>query len=184
MNQIKIKHGILFVLMSISALVKGQNTGWNNIGGNFGKNGYVDVAGPTTDSVLWETTSSGFFGTPIYIEGNYLVTMRFQSLTYAPVECFDLITGNLLWSVDVTDSAGRSLPVGLRDNRVFVMRYTESNNDSLFALNVSDGSHIWTSNVNVAAYITESGVFDSIGNFYIMGNFKTYKINPANGQMV
>ncbi len=184
MNQIKIKHGILFVLMSISALVKGQNTGWNNIGGNWGKNGYVDVAGPTTDSVLWETTSSGFFGTPIYIEGNYLVTMRFQSLTYAPVECFDLITGNLLWSVDVTDSAGRSLPVGLRDNRVFVMRYTESNNDSLYALNVSDGSHIWTSNVNVAAYITESGVFDSIGNFYIMGNFKTYKIDPSNGQMV
>jgi outer membrane protein assembly factor BamB len=184
MNQIKIKLGILFVLMSISALVKGQNTAWNNIGGNWGKNGYVDVAGPTTDSVLWETTSSGLFGTPIYIEGNYLVTMRFQSTTYAPVECFDLTTGNLLWSVDITNSTGRSLPVGLRDSRVFVMRYTESQNDSLYALNVSDGSHIWTSNVNVATYITESGVFDSIGNFYIYGNLKTYKINPANGQMV
>jgi len=131
MNQIKIKLGILFVLMSISALVKGQNTAWNNIGGNWGKNGYVDVAGPTTDSVLWETTSSGLFGTPIYIEGNYLVTMRFQSTTYAPVECFDLTTGNLLWSVDITNSTGRSLPVGLRDSRVFVMRYTESQNESL-----------------------------------------------------
>ncbi len=184
MNQIKIKVGILFVLMSIPALVKGQNTGWNNIGGTWGKNGYVDVAGPTTDSVLWETTSSGVFGTPIYIEGNYLVTMRFQSPTDAPVECFDLTTGNLLWSIDVTNSTGRSLPVGLRDNRVFVMRYTESLNDSLYALNVSDGSHIWTSNVNVATYITESGVFDSIGNFYINGNNKTYKIDPATGGMV
>ena len=38
--------------------------------------------------------------------------------------------------------------------------------------------------MNVATYITESGVFDSIGNFYIYGNLKTYKINPANGQMV
>jgi outer membrane protein assembly factor BamB len=184
MNQIKIKLGILFVLISITALVKGQNTDWNNIGGNWGKNGYVDVAGPTTDSLLWETTSSGLFGTPIYIEGNYLVTMRFQSTTYAPVECFDLTTGNLLWSVDITNSTGRSLPVGLRDSRVFVMRYTESLNDSLYALNVSDGSHIWTSNVNVATYITESGVFDSIGNFYIYGNLKTYKINPTNGLMV
>jgi outer membrane protein assembly factor BamB len=64
------------------------------------------------------------------------------------------------------------------------MRYTESLNDSLYALNLSDGTHIWTSNVNVATYITESGVFDSIGNFYIQGNLKTYKINPANGQMV
>ena len=184
MNQKKINLGILFIVISLSALVKGQNTDWNNIGGNWGKNGYVDVAGPSSDSILWETTSSGIFGTPIYIEGNYLVTMRFQSTTNAPVECFDLNTGNLLWSVDVTNSTGRSLPVGLRDNRVFVMRYTESLNDSLYALNVSDGSHIWTSNVNVATYITESGVFDSIGNFYIMGNLKTYKINPTNGQMI
>lgn len=176
-------HGLLFILMTTSVWVKGQN-GWNNIGGNWGKNGYIDVPGPTTDSILWETTSSGLFGTPIYIEGNYLVTMRFQSTSYAPVECFDLNTGNLLWSVDVTNATGRSLPVGLRNNRVYVVRYTESQNDSLYALNVADGSKLWTSNVNVACYITESGVFDSIGNFYVMGNFKTYKINPVNGQMV
>jgi outer membrane protein assembly factor BamB len=184
MNHIKVNLGIVFILLSLPTLVTGQNTGWNNIGGSWEKNGYIDGAGPTSDSVLWETTSSGIFGTPIYIEGNYLVTMRFQSPTYAPVECFDLTTGSLLWSVDVTNSTGRSLPVGLRDNRVIVMRYTESQNDSLYALDVSDGSHIWTSNVNVAAYITESGVFDSIGNFYIYGNLKTYKINPVNGQMI
>lgn len=184
MNRIKIKLGILFVLLSVSALVKGQSTGWNNIGGNWGKNGYVDVAGPTTDSVLWETTSSGVFGAPMYIEGNYLVTMRFQSTTNAPVECFDLTTGNLLWSVDVTNSKARSLPVGLRDNRVFVMSSSEKHHDSLYALNLSDGSRIWTSNVKVGTFITESGVFDSIGNFYINGNLKTYKINPANGQMI
>jgi outer membrane protein assembly factor BamB len=184
LKQMKIKIGILIVLLTISHLMNGQTTGWNNIGGNWQKNGYVDVAGPTTDSILWETSSAGIFGAPLYIEGNYLVTMRFQTQTNAPVECYDLTSGNLLWSVDVTNNSGRSLPVGLRDNRVFVMRLTESLNDSLYALNVSDGSHIWTSNVNVATYITESGVFDSIGNFYIMGNLKTYKINPANGQMV
>jgi outer membrane protein assembly factor BamB len=184
MNRIKIKLEILFVLLSISALVKGQSTGWNNIGGNWGKNGYVDVAGPTTDSILWETSSAGIFGAPLYIEGNYLVTMRFQTQTNAPVECYDLTSGNLLWSVDVTNNSGRSLPVGLRDNRVYVMRLTESQNDSLYGLNVTDGSKIWTSNVNVAAYISESGVFDSTGNFYIYGNLKTYKINPANGQMI
>lgn len=183
MKKNKIELGLFVILMCLSALLQAQN-GWYNIGGNWGKNGYVDVAGPTTDSILWETTSSGLFGTPLYIEGNYMVTMRFQSTTYAPVECYDLNTGNLLWSVDVTNATGRSLPVGLRNNRVYVMRYTESLNDSLYALNVADGSKLWTSNVNVACYITESGVFDSIGNFYVMGNFKTYKINPVNGQMV
>ncbi|MFN5182743.1 MAG: hypothetical protein ACK5D5_06930, partial [Bacteroidota bacterium] len=90
MNQNKINLGILFIIMSLSNFVNGQNTGWNNISGNWGKNGYIDVAGPSSDSILWETTSSGIFGTPIYIEGNYLVTMRFQSTTNAPVECFDL----------------------------------------------------------------------------------------------
>ena len=180
----KFKFGILIVLLTISHLMNGQTTGWNNIGGNWQKNGYVDVAGPTTDSILWETSSAGIFGAPLYIEGNYLVTMRFQTPTYAPVECYDLTSGTLLWSVDVTNNSGRSLPVGLRNNRVYVMRLTESQNDSLYALNVIDGSHLWTSNVNVAAYISESGVFDSTGNFYIYGNLKTYKINPANGQMI
>jgi len=183
LKQMKIKIGILIVLLTISHLMNGQTTGWNNIGGNWQKNGYVDVAGPTTDSILWETSSAGIFGAPLYIEGNYLVTMRFQTQTNAPVECYDLTSGNLLWSVDVTNNSGRSLPVGLRDNRVYVMRLTESQNDSLYGLNVTDGSKIWTSNVNVAAYISESGVFDSTGNFYIYGNLKTYKINPANGQM-
>lgn len=159
---------------------------WNNSGGNSRKNGYINVAGPTTDSVLWQANSNGIFGTPLFIEGNFLVTMRFQSQTFAPVECYDLNSGNLLWSVDVTDSTGRSLPVGLHDNRVYVVRYTESLNDSLYALNLADGSRIWKANVTVAPYITETGVFDAAGNFYIMGQGyqRTYKINPQNGQMI
>lgn len=176
-----------FILLSFllaSGITMGQTTGWNNGGGNWQKNGFVNVAGPTTNLVLWQNSSPGIFGTPIFIEGNYLVTMRFFSLTYAPVECYDLTTGNLLWSIDVTNAAGRSLPVGLRNEQVLVVRYTESQHDTLFALNVSDGSLIWTSNVTVAPYITETAVYDSSGNIYIGGNLKTYKINPLNGQMI
>jgi outer membrane protein assembly factor BamB len=181
----KIYTTVLILFLGIPALVDAQNTGWNNGGGNWQRNGYMDVAGPTTDSVLWQVNSAGFFGTPIFIEGNYLVTMRFLGSTNAPVECYDLTSDNLLWSVDVTNSSGRSLPVGLRDERVFVVRFTESPNDTLYALDVSNGSHLWTSNVNVSPYISETGVFDSSGNFYIYGsNFKTYKINPVNGQMI
>lgn len=175
---------LLTLLLLMQTQIHAQPDGWNNIGGNPQKNGYADVAGPDTDSVLWESLSPGIFGTPIFIEGNYLVTMRFQSLTNAPVECYNLSNGSLLWSVDVTNGAGRSLPIGLRDNRVYVVRFTESLNDSLFALNVSNGSRIWTSNATVATYISESGVFDAAGNFYVNGNFKTYKINPANGQII
>lgn len=179
------KTALIFAfILSIFGSVGSQTTGWHNGGGNWQKNGFADVAGPTGDSILWQVNSPGIFGTPIFIEGNYLVTMRFLSPTNAPVACFNLTTGNLLWSADVTNGAGRSLPVGLRDQKLFVVRLTESQNDSLFALDVATGARLWASNVLVAPYISETAVFDSIGNLYINGNQKTYKINPANGQMI
>jgi len=111
-----------FILLSIiintignSFQATAQTTGWNNGGGNWQKNGFVQVNTPITDSVLWQINSPGANGMPLFIEGNYLVTMRFFSLTNAPVECYDLSTGALRWSVDVTNGGGRSLPVGLRD---------------------------------------------------------------------
>ena len=175
---------MLLLLLTTTTCLQAQPGSWSNIGGNWQKNGYADVAGPATDSMLWETSSTGIFGAPLYIEGNHLVTMRFRTTTNAPVECYDLTTGNLLWSVDVTNFSGRSLPVGFRDGRIMVVRLTESQSDSLYALSVADGSRIWTSQVTVAPYISESGVFDSTGNFYIHGQFRTYKINPVNGQMI
>jgi len=63
-----------------------QLSGWNNTGGNSRLNGFVDVAGPMEDSLLWQVQSQGFFGAPFFIENDYVVTMRFMSLTNAPVE--------------------------------------------------------------------------------------------------
>jgi outer membrane protein assembly factor BamB len=177
------RHFLLLVYI-VPISVFSQLPTWNNGGGNAQRNGFSNVNGPITDSVAWQITAPGVFGTPIFVEGNHLVTMRFLSPVNAPVECYDLNNGNLLWSIDVTNAAGRSLPVGLRDERVFVVRYTESLNDTLYALDVSDGSILWTSNVNVAPYITETAVFDTSGYLYIGGNLKTYKINPLNGQMI
>jgi outer membrane protein assembly factor BamB len=175
---------ILIQLIVTPFFVTGQTTGWNNGGGNWQKNGFANVNTPKTDSVLWQISAPGANGNPLFIEGNYLVTMRFFSLTNAPVECYDLNSGSLIWSVDVTNGGGRSLPVGLRNEKVFVVRYTDTFNDTLYALDVSTGLPIWVANVNVGPYITETAVFDSTGNMYIGGNLKTYKINPINGQMI
>ncbi|MFM7399352.1 MAG: PQQ-binding-like beta-propeller repeat protein, partial [Bacteroidota bacterium] len=172
---------LLIVFLLCSSGIAAQTTGWSNGGGNSQRNGYTSVAGPASDSVLWQVNSPGFFGTPLLIEGNYLVTMRFLSQNYAPVECYELTTGNLLWSVDVTNLTGRSLPVGIRDGRVFVVNHRETQNDSLFALNLSDGSRLWKSDVTVAPYISETAVFDATGDLYIGGNQKTFKINPETG---
>ena len=161
-----------------------QLSGWNNTGGNSRLNGFVDVAGPMEDSLLWQVQSQGFFGTPFFIENDYVVTMRFMSLTNAPVECYNLLTGELLWSADVTNNAGRSLPVGLRDGRLFVVRLTESPNDTLYALNINDGSLLYTAPFTVMPYITETAVFDTLGSMYIGGNQVTYKMDPATGELI
>ncbi|MFM7822465.1 MAG: PQQ-binding-like beta-propeller repeat protein [Bacteroidota bacterium] len=174
----------LLLWLCLSGSVNAQfSTGWNNGGGNPGRNGYSNVSGPTSDSIYWQSNATGIFGTPAFIEGNRLVTMRFFSLTYAPVVCYDLTTGSLLWSVDVTNNNGRSLPMGLRNEQVYVVRYTESSNDTLYALDVNTGSLVWTANVTVAPYITTTATFDSDGDLFIEGNQKIYKINHQNGQM-
>lgn len=175
---------VLTMLLMYSAGMKAQTTGWNNGGANSQRNGYTSVSGPASDSVLWQVNSPGFFGTPLLIEGDYLVTMRFLGQNYAPVECYELTSGNLLWSADVTNLTGRSLPVGLRDGRVFVVNHRETQNDSLFALNIADGSRLWKSDVTVAPYISETAVFDAAGDMYIGGNQKTFKINPATGAKI
>ena len=180
----KISFLTTLAFLFIFGILNGQTTDWNNGGGNWQRNGYVDVAGPTTDSILWQVNSLGAFGSPILIEGNYLVSMRYEDQSYSPVECYNLTTGNLLWSIDVTNSTGRSLPVGLREGRVFIVGYTDTSQDSLYAFDVTNNSPLWTFNGTINPYITETAVFDSVGNLYIYGNQKTYKINPTNGQII
>jgi len=174
---------LLWVVLLVSATTRShaQNFNWSNGGGHPGRHGAVNLPGPTSDSLLWTRAQPGLFGMPAYTEGNRIVTMRFFSLTNAPVECYELRTGQPLWSVDVTGGTGRSLPVGLKNGRVFVVRYTESQNDSLFALDVQNGSRLWASSVRVNPYIGSSVTFDTAGQLYIEGNGVIYRINPITG---
>lgn len=154
---------------------------WNNGGGNPSRSGLSILSGPQNDSIKWQGTSSGLFGMPVYIEGSKLVTMRFLALTNAPAVCHNIITGQLIWSKDVTGLTGRSLPLGIRDGKVYVMRLTESLRDTLFALDANDGSVIWRANVTTDAYITTSLTFASNGDLFVEGYFKFYKIDHLTG---
>ena len=138
-----------------------------------------------TDSLFWEINSGSLIGFPVYIEGNKLITMKFLQMTNAPVVCYDLNNGQLLWEKEVTGLTGRSLPLGIRDGQVYVMRLTESGFDSLYALNATNGEKIWTADVTISTYITESLSFASNGDLLVNGsNFKMYRINYLTGQKV
>ncbi|HSW54362.1 MAG TPA: PQQ-binding-like beta-propeller repeat protein [Ignavibacteriaceae bacterium] len=158
---------------------------WNNGGGNPQRNGLSDLDGPLTDSLFWEVNSGSLIGFPVYIEGNKLITMKFLQMTNAPVVCYDLRNGQLLWEKEVTGLAGRSLPLGIRDGQVYVMRLTESGVDSLYALNATNGEKVWTANVTINTYVTESISFAPNGDLLVNGsNFKMYRINYLTGQKV
>jgi outer membrane protein assembly factor BamB len=144
MNKIFI---ILIAIFCNTGLFAGD---WTNGGGNEKRNGLSDIPGPNAATVFWQGTDNGLFGTQVYIEANKLVTMRFISLTNAPVVCHDLYTGQFLWSKDVTYGAGRSVPLGIKNGNVYVVRYTESNNDSLIALNVVNGERVWATKPGIA----------------------------------
>lgn len=155
---------------------------WNNGGGNPQRNGLSDLNGPATDSLFWEANSGSLIGFPVYIEGNKLITMKFLSMTNAPVVCYDLTNGQLLWEKEVTGLVGRSLPLGIRDGQVYVMRLTESGFDSLYALSATNGEKIWTADVTISTYITESLSFTSNGDLLVNGsNFTMYRINHLTG---
>jgi hypothetical protein len=134
------KHFLWIIIILAAVSSHSHASDWNNGGGNPARNALAMVNGPVTDSVLWQETPTGYFGMPGYIEGNKLVTMRFLNMDNAPIVCYDLLTGDLLWEKEFTGMAGRSLPVGFRDNRVYAVRYTESLQDTLYAFSADDGS--------------------------------------------
>ena len=172
-------------LISFLIISSAEAGNWNNCGGNPSRNGLSDIPGPNAATVLWEGTSNGLFGNPIYIYGDKLVTMRFSSLTNAPVVCHNIYTGQLLWSAEITNGTGRSLPIGFRDGTVYVVVYTESNNDSLVALNALTGQRVWASKPGIAISITSSCVFASNGDLIVEGSgFKILRINHLTGANV
>jgi outer membrane protein assembly factor BamB len=179
---------LLFFLISYNLYSQSGNQAisgdWNNGGGNPSKNGLSSMPGTAGDSVRWSASNDGFIGFPVYIEGNKLVTMKFNAMTNAPIVCYDLYTGQLLWTKDVTGLAGRSLPLGIRNGKVYAMRLTESLRDTLFALNANTGETIWRANVTTDTYVTASASFASNGDLLVEGYFRMYRINHLNGQLI
>lgn len=159
-----IKATLVWSLMFVS---NAYSQDWNNGGGNPQRNGLVDVAGPTTDSLAYTINYPGLFGNPVYIEGNRFITMRYLSGTDAPIECYDLNSGTLLWSKDITGNTARTFPIGFKNGQVYVIKYTESLNDSLFALDAATGNKIWASEKTIATGWTTSANFASNGDLLV-----------------
>lgn len=179
------RYRILLIAAMILAMEGlAQVSDWNNGGGNPKRNGLSFVNGPQADTLLWQDNPAGIFGMPCYIEGDKLVTMRFLSMTNAPVVCYGLFTGEKLWEKEITGLTGRSLPVGVRSGKVYVVSYKETQHDTLYALDLSNGDKVWTCSVTVNPYISASVSFTENGDLVIERNTGISRIDHQTGQQV
>ncbi|MFM9005350.1 MAG: PQQ-binding-like beta-propeller repeat protein [Flavobacteriales bacterium] len=164
-----LKRYALFIgaLFTLAFSFAQPTSNWPNGGGNQGRNGQTQQNGPDTDSLLYQITAAAYFGTPVLIENDRFVTMRFLALNNAPIHCFDLNTGESLWVRDVTSGTGRSIPIGFKNDLVYAIRWTESLQDSLIALDAATGNTVWTSNETISTSITRTANFTNEGHLLV-----------------
>lgn len=171
----------------VLALVVSAPAGdWVTGGGNPWRSGLTDEIGPARrEDIAWQGTIPGIFGMPVFIWQDKLVTMRFQSIDYAPIVCHDLATGETLWTRDFPGANSRSLPIGFRDGRVYAINFQESQHDTLYALDAADGHIVWQGRITTWMSITESASFAPDGDLLVTAaNFKIARVNCATGDTV
>jgi len=160
--------------------------GWQTIGANSRHNGRGDVTGPLAPDVLWQgTTESTWFGCQCYISGSRMVTMRFQGVDVSPIVCYDVDTGQELWSLDFPGQKSRSMPLGCRDGRIYAVNYQENaGGDDLYALDPLDGSTIWVAPAMVRFSIVHALTYADNGDLIVPTMSYIARIDCADGSVV
>ncbi len=182
-NLLKKPAAITFIVLALlGAALAGS---WTTSGGNRSRSGLSQDTGPDTANLLWEGSLSSWFGAPVFIWEDRLVTMRFQGIDYAPIVCHDLATGDTIWTRDFPGENSRSLPIGFRDGRVYAVNYQESRYDTLFALDPDDGSTLWVADVFADMSISESACFAPDGDLLVTASdFRIARVDCETGDTV
>ncbi len=157
-------------LASIAILLLATNAiaDWPTLGGSSARHGQSDQLGPSDATLLWEGASeTAWFGDQCFIEDGRVATMRFQSISIAPIVCHDLETGFELWQRDFPGVNSRSVPRGFKDGFVYATNFQESGADTLYALNASDGSIAWVSEVFCERGIVWTASFTENGDLVV-----------------
>lgn len=137
---------ILFVAVCCTLAATAQN--WETFGGNSTRNGLSRMTGPVTPfSQVWQVQSglNSSFGMAVYSFGDRFVNARTEFSPYTSrIECRELSTGNLLWISPFISSSSILYAIGMTEDAVYAHDY---DTDSVYALNLSDGSLKWRSPV-------------------------------------
>ncbi len=169
---------VLYLLASASA------QDWVNQGGNPQRNGLSSMPGPHGSTLLWGGTIPSSYGQPVLICDDKLVTYR-DNFTTSIAVCHDLETGDTLWTLDFPGTGGRTMPVGFRDNTVYMVNLQNAAPDTLYAFAADDGALVWRCPYPVSVYLSESATFAENGDLILpLEGMRTACINHLTGDTV
>lgn len=183
-------------VQTLEANGSGPGSDWNTgVGGRSDRSGRSSQTGPDASTVIWQGSE---YNAPIgvpespAIEGNLLVSTRVtaggETQSRGVIVAQDLATGDQLWTTQLPVSAPDnwwSHSFGVRDGQVYASRSLGiSRPDYLYALNSSDGSVAWQSEVSIDADIVETPPFAENGDI-IIGTWRSlFRINRVDGSTV
>jgi hypothetical protein len=155
---------------------------WVTGGGDNGHSGQSREVGPATATVLWTVQSLGNPGSPLLAAGSRVFRVcsaQAGSHLVQSVECHDLDTGALAWSVafplpGTTSSAGRSL--GVDHGRLFA-----SLGDMIRGFDVATGVETWISTDSFAIDYWEDVVFTPEGDLIIDTESAIHRVRVSDG---
>jgi PKD repeat protein len=182
------KNILLPILICIAATSSGQN--WETFGGNSSRNGLSRMTAPSTSfNQIWQVQSglNTTLGMAVYSFGDRFVNSRTEFSPYtSSIECRDLNTGNLNWVSPFISNTSILYAIGMTQDAVYAHDY---DTDSVYALNIQDGSVKWRSPVLSHTFGAWPGcVFACNGDPILnapnsSGNF-TMRLNKDDGSLV
>lgn len=189
MSRISIALGyiiLLFLLIVISDLLADD---WTNSGGNTHRNGISDEYGPISPDLLWSGGRNSLIAWLPVTEGNRVFMVRQADWAGSPgdslVVAMDLLTGAELWKYEIPANPGdwTIWIAGVNDGKVYASRAGNGASVSakLYALNVQNGTVIWTSKDEIDAGAYDGVVFASDGDPVIASFRDIWRINSVDG---
>jgi len=176
------------LLISMASATFGQN--WETFGGNSSRNGMSRMTAPSTPfNQIWQVQSglNTSLGMAVYSFGDRFVNSRTVFSPYTSrIECRDLNTGNLHWVSPFISNTSILYAIGMTQDAVYAHDY---DTDSVYALNILDGSVKWRSPVLSHTFGAWPGcVFacngDPILNAPVSSGKFTMRLNKDNGSLV
>ncbi|MCY2961225.1 MAG: hypothetical protein NTY35_13775 [Planctomycetota bacterium] len=178
------------LLLSVQALILVQGVraaaptagDWVTGGGDNGHSGLSTEVGPATATVLWDVPSFGMPGNALLAVGSRVLRVglvQTTSFSHVVIECHDLGTGALNWSVALpfdgtSQGAGRCL--GADHGRLYASRGAR-----IRGFDIATGVETWISADSFAIDYWEDAVFTPEGDLIVDTESSIHRVRASDG---